>query len=633
MDCDRTQEHLSAWLDGELPAESAAEVRAHLTACTACRSELEELRATVALVSRLPLQPAPADLAEGIERAIARPDRPPGSQPAAALRKPQGGTERGPGAARRRRGPWSHVLALAASILLAVGIGALVWIEVVRPGPPLAFHGAQSDPTGPEGEAPAPAASPPARGLASTSAGKLNKSAPAAPKQLELHRMNETAPGEQQELALATNGEHRLEPVGDLDAGHVRKRERAAPSKQAPAGTETYNLEIGGGAFGRSEAAKDLKTAPEPVAPGPEGIPEAEAMPDSLVDFSVLPTDQHADPAPGRTVTVLSDKAAEVQHEMNRAAQGRAGREDLEQVATGGNLARADHQLILYVPSAEAGRRKILGLFAANDWRPLAEREPAEAGAAEPTGRDAATEGRQSAAQTRSALAETAPAAGYYFRAAGDGGETWVVVTDRDSLSRFGTQLARAEDLAVAYGSSREFAPIRKLQDELRSVAPGGASGESAWDEEAAEASSGPAQSAPEEGDAEATPATAATAAPAEPATDDRARAPEDESEEATGVARGPAKGDEGEKLERPVEEAAQRGREKDRRRFFLWSEGAIREVSALPEGQVLLVIRVRPKPGDAEATAGVKADRAAESESGPEGTAPEPAAPAKAAD
>ncbi len=528
MDCDRTQQHLSAWLDGELPAESAAEVRAHLAACTACRSELEELRATVALVSRLPLQPAPADLAEGIERAIARSDRPPASQPAAA---------------RSRRGPRPQVLALAASILLAVGIGALVWIEVVRPGPPLAFHGAEDARTGPDGEAPAPAASPPARGLASTSAGKLEKGGPAAPKPRELDRTNETAPGELPALALATKGEHRLEPVDDLDAGHVRKRERAALSEQAPAGTETYNFEIGGGAFGQSEAAKALKTAPEPVAPGPEGIPEAEAMPDSLGDFSVLPTDQHAVPAPGRTVTVLSDKAAEVQHEMNRAAQGRAGREDLEQVATGGNLARADHQLILHVPSADAGRRKILGLFASNDWRPLAEREPAEAGAAEPAGRDAATEGRQTAAQTRSALAETAPAAGYYFRAAGDGGETWVVVTDRNSLSRFGTQLARAEDLAVAYGSSREFAPIRRLQDELRSVAPGGASGESAWDEEAAEAASRPARSAPDEKAEEAAPATAATASPAEPATDDRARAPENESEEATGVARGPAKG------------------------------------------------------------------------------------------
>jgi len=45
MDCEHIREQLSAWLDGELDAETARSVEAHLAACATCRAERDALHA------------------------------------------------------------------------------------------------------------------------------------------------------------------------------------------------------------------------------------------------------------------------------------------------------------------------------------------------------------------------------------------------------------------------------------------------------------------------------------------------------------------------------------------------------------------------------------------------------------
>jgi anti-sigma factor RsiW len=75
-DCDRVQEWLGAWLDGELPAAKSAEVRRHLESCAACGAEKVQLeRLDVALKRALESKAADAAFGPfwaGLRERIAR---------------------------------------------------------------------------------------------------------------------------------------------------------------------------------------------------------------------------------------------------------------------------------------------------------------------------------------------------------------------------------------------------------------------------------------------------------------------------------------------------------------------------------------------------------------------------------
>lgn len=70
-----TIENLSAYVDGRLDDAERAAVEAHLAECESCRSELESLRQTVALLRRVPEVAAPRSFA--IPAAAAPPRRAP----------------------------------------------------------------------------------------------------------------------------------------------------------------------------------------------------------------------------------------------------------------------------------------------------------------------------------------------------------------------------------------------------------------------------------------------------------------------------------------------------------------------------------------------------------------------------
>ena len=123
MLCEHVREHLSAYADRELSAELSAAIRAHLASCPACKALLADLRTTADLVGRLPARPAPERLAEDVLREIERRVLLPASEASVHEPQPQ---ERS--IALRRASPWPRAIALAASILLVVGIGFLATI-------------------------------------------------------------------------------------------------------------------------------------------------------------------------------------------------------------------------------------------------------------------------------------------------------------------------------------------------------------------------------------------------------------------------------------------------------------------------------------------------------------------------
>lgn len=51
-ECDRIQEWLGAWLDGELPPAKAAEVKLHVEKCAACAAEKERIQRLDAALKR-----------------------------------------------------------------------------------------------------------------------------------------------------------------------------------------------------------------------------------------------------------------------------------------------------------------------------------------------------------------------------------------------------------------------------------------------------------------------------------------------------------------------------------------------------------------------------------------------------
>ncbi len=58
----RLERQLSAYLDEQLPADEAAEVRRHIAECTACQEELERLRTVKHLLGALPDREPPQEL-------------------------------------------------------------------------------------------------------------------------------------------------------------------------------------------------------------------------------------------------------------------------------------------------------------------------------------------------------------------------------------------------------------------------------------------------------------------------------------------------------------------------------------------------------------------------------------------
>lgn len=59
VECERVGELLSAELDGELAADGATAIEAHLSGCAACREERERLAQVRSLVRSLPARRAP----------------------------------------------------------------------------------------------------------------------------------------------------------------------------------------------------------------------------------------------------------------------------------------------------------------------------------------------------------------------------------------------------------------------------------------------------------------------------------------------------------------------------------------------------------------------------------------------
>lgn len=72
MKCTEVQEHLSAWLDGEVPEALRPRLADHLAACPVCQAELAALERLDTALAELEA-PVPQGLAAGVLRRLPRP--------------------------------------------------------------------------------------------------------------------------------------------------------------------------------------------------------------------------------------------------------------------------------------------------------------------------------------------------------------------------------------------------------------------------------------------------------------------------------------------------------------------------------------------------------------------------------
>jgi hypothetical protein len=72
MECARTWDRLSAYLDGDLPEKERERIAQHLRQCARCAEEERALKETLALLRNLPARKAPPELLEGVRRRIGK---------------------------------------------------------------------------------------------------------------------------------------------------------------------------------------------------------------------------------------------------------------------------------------------------------------------------------------------------------------------------------------------------------------------------------------------------------------------------------------------------------------------------------------------------------------------------------
>jgi len=492
MQCEQTREHLSAYLDRELTAELSAAVRAHVAGCAECRALLEELRATSDLLGRLPVRTSPHGVAGDVQREIERLmilEAGP-----AVEGQPQERT-----LALQRGRLWPRALAVAATLLLALGIGLFAYLGHPGQAPPagdLAFWGRSPE----VGE---PAATGPGGG------GRLEN--PESPKE------------DGGTLRGTPGGDRERSKLGNLSYGYAKAP--ATESLQMAAGDKAkalsdkaveqhfYADREGTGAAPFSQPAKPAETAAgesrvasaaKPAVARTNGYTGGTTVGGGMAkvggtvhDLGALKTpavegltvDMKRTPDDSATTVTLADSAtagpAVVRGLMNAVANGEANMEALQRVATVDNLNRADNQLIIRAESRDEANRRLEELFVANGWFPLAKggsgagpgtRGPGQTRVHAKTTNGAypqAATDQPADSQRKSGWAPTA--AGVYFLAHHNGEDTWIVLTDRDNLSRFGGQLVLAHEMTVDSDSSPDFRALSKLQSELRRSTAAGA--------------------------------------------------------------------------------------------------------------------------------------------------------------
>ncbi len=448
MNCDQVNAELSAYLDDELGRDEAEAVRKHLDDCPVCLAVLRDLRRAQDILGRLPEVAAPEALAEDVQREIEHRLLLADDAPA------DGGVQAERTLPLERRRPWPRVLAVAATLVLAAGIGILAVMDPFAGG----GHHAAEDAGVARGWAPGgrPTAAAGARyadlnggtmELAElerdgTAAGPRTK----APTVLRGIRITARPRGESDgedknlsphTLAFGSGG------AGAANTGSAADLALAETVDDLTVADTAASGDVHGGALADGRGAREYayRTRDELAPPRP-------TPPDAYRD---------GDDAPEAAPSPATDE--QVVQAMNWVAAGDADVEVLEEVATLDTLSKVGNTLVIESPEPESANGRLVNLFGQNRWVPV-NQDVAERTERFLTKADALKKATRAAGRPA--------ASGLYHYTSADGEHVWLVVTDRNTLSQFATQLAQADGLEVSQASNDALRAVQTLQTKLR---------------------------------------------------------------------------------------------------------------------------------------------------------------------
>lgn len=70
MSCSEITEQVTAYLDRRMPLSQRMAFRMHIMMCRHCRRYLRQMRATVALTGKMPVEPVPDEVRDDLVRAL-----------------------------------------------------------------------------------------------------------------------------------------------------------------------------------------------------------------------------------------------------------------------------------------------------------------------------------------------------------------------------------------------------------------------------------------------------------------------------------------------------------------------------------------------------------------------------------
>jgi len=282
MTCSETRDLLSAWLDQALDAHEREQVEAHLAGCPECRRELEGLRSTVTVLSRVEHPRAPVGFVDKVMGEV---------YPAPWYRK----------LGRLVFQPLSVKLPLEAGAMVVIAIlgvyllqGTPEMKDAARPDVPAMAPRPDSPPVAP----PAPLPQAPAPAPSTEGAARLEKGAPPAARE-ERERDNLARRPDQAQAPAEMNQDVKKESTVKAEPPATEPEKPETPAARSPAPRALDSRESS-----RDRFEEDRKSA-EGAVPARPALPLAPAAP------SVMSTKQLIAPMVSGALTVKDRPQAE----------------------------------------------------------------------------------------------------------------------------------------------------------------------------------------------------------------------------------------------------------------------------------------------------------------------------------
>lgn len=275
MTCPETRDLLSGWLDQALDAHEREQVEAHLAGCPECRRELEGLRSTVSLLSRVEPARAPVGFVDKVMGEV---------YPAPWYRK----------LGRLVFQPLSVKLPLEAGAMVVIAVLGVYLLQrtpemkdAARPDVPAVTSRPDSPPAAPPAPLPQAPAPPPSR----EGTARFDSGAPPPPGK-ERERDNLARPADQAQAPAETNQDVKKESSVDAEPPATEPEKPETPAARSPAPRVLDSRKSSRDRFEEERKSAQGAMPAAPSAPAPPSVMSARQLTAPMVSGALTVKDR-----------------------------------------------------------------------------------------------------------------------------------------------------------------------------------------------------------------------------------------------------------------------------------------------------------------------------------------------------